>query len=329
MLLVDTTMGIATDRLAVRPPANEDLPESPLDVDALLASYYALRERFIQERDAGNYPEAFRLSDAALALAERIGDEGLVDQAYCNRFGFALAVGSAEVSFPRLREILMRNRNLRTCHTAANHLAFGHSLKKEYKKALFYAQISRDRACAIGDANMIARSHGEIGRFYLCESHLEKALAAFETALATWTEAGLDSHPTALCNMGYAKLVQRDFREGFSLLFESLRRCRSQPAENTHEWTHLFLCFGFTEVRRWRYAWRHGCIGLDLAEKNGEREAIKCALYLLGELEKTVGDSETARKYYTRLQREYYPEVANMANIMLCCDTKELVNLRA
>jgi tetratricopeptide (TPR) repeat protein len=331
MLLVDTMMGIATDLVEVRPPANEDGPGFTPDTDALVASYYELRDRFIQERDAGNLQEVLRLCNKALALADQIGDEALVDQAYCNLFGSQLTLGFSDLSFSKLREILMRNRSLRTAYSAAYLLACSHTIGKQYKKALFYAQIARQRALALNETALVVQSHNEIGRCYLSESYFEKAIIEFEKALCALPDELTYTHVAPLGNLGYTKLLVGDYRSGFKYLHKTLRHCSFRSTERGYfqEWIHLYLCFGYIEIRRWRYAWRHGVAGLKLAEKNDNSDAVKNALYLLGEVEKSVGDFEAARGYFSRLQREFYPDNPELVSAVLAFQTKDLVNLRA
>jgi Tfp pilus assembly protein PilF len=53
------------------------------------------------------------------------------------------------------------------------------------------------------------------------------------------------------------------------------------------------------------------------------------ALYLMGEIEKAGGDWAASYEYYQRMQREFYPEMSDLAKTMMVVDTRELVNLRA
>lgn len=330
MLLVESTFGIASDGVAFRPPANEDRPNSMPDTDSLMASYYELRDRVIRERDAGNLFEALRFSDRALSMATATGDQDLIDQAYCNRCGFAVVLGHSDVSTSRLREILMRNRSLTISYAAAYVLSYVHSAEKNYKKSLFYAQISHHRAYAIGDIELMVQSHNEIGRCYLSESYLDKAVNECETALRLLPQELSIPHMAPMINLGYTKILLKDYRTGFEHLYRSLRHCRSHSSESAYrEWIHLYLCFGYIEMRRWRYAWHHGCQSLALAERNKNPDVVKNSLYLLGELEKSVGDLEAAHDYFLRLQREFYPDNEDLPKVMLCCDTRDLVNLRA
>ena len=56
---------------------------------------------------------------------------------------------------------------------------------------------------------------------------------------------------------------------------------------------------------------------------------IKLALFLMGSVEKAGGDVQAAYNYFERLQREFYPEVPNLPEMMLVVDARKVVNLRA
>ncbi len=317
--------GIANSlHLAQREPANQDDPRSPL------SSYYELRDRIVRARNAGLFEEAFRLCDDAMRLAKRLEDEDLVEQAYCNRSVIAMTLGCGDEPFAGLREILMRNRSERTSFLAAYNLAYGYTRKREYKKALFYARVSRDRALATRNDEWISSTHNEIGNCLLSESYFEEAVAEYERALVLLPKRFSARHVASLGNLGYCKILQGDLESGCRSLFTCLRWCRRNPSENVYEMlVHLFLCSGFIEMERWRYAWLHGSRGLELAEATGDCDAIKNGLYLMGEVEKSGGDLKAAYSYYSRLQREFYPEKSNLPDMMLSIDTKQLVNLRA
>lgn len=302
------------------------------DLGPLLASYYELRDRILREMDAGHLDEAFRLSEQALCVAEQAGDEELMDQAFCTRcnFAFTLEDSIPEASFARLREILMRNRSYRTGFSAAYNLAYAYTKLKKPKKALFYAQISRDRALAAEDTAAIAKSYNEIGNCLLAESYFKEAIGEYERALDFVPRELSAFHVALFNNLGYSKVMVGDLSGGFRLLFAALRWCRRNPDENLYEAPiHLSLAFAFMELRRWRYAWLHGRRALMLAESTGSCDLVKLGLYVMGEIEKSAGDIEEAYQYYTRMQREFYPEEPNLPNMLLVFDTKAVVNLRA
>lgn len=301
-----------------------------VDRDALLSSYYELRDRVVQKAEAGRFEDALPLCDEALGLAERCGDQGLADQAYCNRSEIALMLGYP-VDSGRLREILMRNSNYSMSFSAAYLLAQSfRMLNKQYKKALFYARIARDRALAAGNSDHIAKSRNEIGNCLLAESYFEEAEEEYVKALDLVRGPMTAFHVPVFVNLGYLKIMLGNHSGAFRILFTALRWCRRNPDENGNEtWAHLALSLAFLEIRRWRYAWWHGQRGLEQAESMGAPDAIKTALYLLGEVEKSGGDRKAAYQYYSRLQREFYPQMGDLAQAMLFVETKQLVNLRA
>jgi tetratricopeptide (TPR) repeat protein len=302
---------------------------SEADRDSLLSSYYELRDRWFQVAEAGHLEEAFHLCDEAMRVAELVGDQELIDQAFCNRSNFDNVLGHP-VDFARFREILIRSRSESVCFWASYQLASGFAREKQYKKALFYARIAHGRATASKNTAHLIHSHNEIGNCLLAESYFEDAIAEYEKALVL-----IDDSPPVLqmilfVNLAYAKIVLREFTEGFRLLFQTLKLCRRMRVGHVYEsWTHLALAYAFLEIGRLRYAWQHGRRGLRLAESSGDREAIRMALYLMGEIEKAGGDWAASYEYYQRMQREFYPEMSDLAKTMMVVDTRELVNLRA
>lgn len=287
-----------------------------------------LRDRAWQEVYAGRLEEALGLLDEAVATAQRSGEPDLVDLAFCNRSSVAITLGRYD-GVPELREILMRNRDPEICFAAAYHLCGTYWFKKESKKALFYGQIARDRALATGKQEFIAKAHNMIGLCLVAESYFEEGIREYERALALLPEELSVLRAAILVNLAYPKAVLGEYTECFDLLFTCLRWYRRTGKLLYESWPHLVLCYTYIEIGRFDHAWRHGKRALDMAEKAKDHEAIKNALFLLGEVEKSVGDIDTAYDYYARLQREFCPEVANLPEMMLVVESKQLVNLRA
>lgn len=297
--------------------------------EIFLASYGESRRRAIDASSAGRLQEALGHCDEALRLAERIGDQDLLDQAYCNRSELAWALGQP-ADLGRLRELLMRNRSYEISFSAAYQLAQAFTRDKNYKKALFYARIALDRAKASGNPDFLAKGHNEIGNGLLAESYFTEAIEEYEKALELVSEEPSPFHLAVFINLGYSRVLLREFATGFGLLYKALRLSRRLPAGSLFEsWAHLGLAFAFLERGRLRYAWKHGKRGLELAEDIDDSDAVKTGLYLMGEIEKTGGDIEAAFHFYSRLQEEFSPEMSNLATAMLHLDTKQLVNLRA
>jgi len=304
-------------------------PPPEADRDCLLSSYYDLRDLVVQEAEAGRLEVALRFCDRALQVAEEVGDQELADQSFCNRSDIAILLGYP-MDFGRLREILTRSRSDYMGFRASYQLASGFAKKKQYKKALFYARIALGRATASNSKDHLAKSHNEIGNCLLAESYFEEAIAEYEKVLAYIGDSPSVFYLVLYINLAYSRIVLRDFTEGFRLLFQALKLCRKIRSGNLYEsWIHLALAYAYLEIGRLRYAWQHGRRGLRLAESSGDREAIRMALYLMGEIEKSGGDWAAAYEFYERMQQEFHPEMNNLAQSMMFVDTRQLVNLRA
>ena len=91
----------------------------------------------------------------------------------------------------------------------------------------------------------------------------------------------------------------------------------------------LALCFAHLETEHFEHARRQGAAAFALAERTGDSKAIKNALYLLGETANLSGDTARANAYFTRLQRDYFPESPYLPVFLLAGDIRKLVNLHA
>lgn len=288
-----------------------------------------LRHRGQQAVEAGRLEEAAALFDQALSRARQHGEQRLVDLAVCNRAAAFIELGRGEAELPRLREILLRNAEPTSCRIAAYNIARHYELTKNYKKALFYARISYDRSVVLGRLDWLASSHNLIGNTLLAESHLDQACEQYEQALALIPEEPSAARARILDNLGYCRVLQGRHHEGFTLLYESLRLLRRFQAERYEISTRLDLCFAHLETGRYRHAWRQGTAALELAERMDEPESVKNALYLLGEVANLRGDLDTARGFFSRLQRDFFPEAGYLPGFLLAVDVRKLINLHA
>jgi tetratricopeptide (TPR) repeat protein len=286
-----------------------------------------LRTRGAQAVEAGHLEEAEALFEEALAWASSHGDPRLIDLAVCNRAAASIDLGRGAGELPRLREILVRNSDPVSCRIAAYNIARYYELSKSFKKALFYARIARDRSENIGRRDWLATSHNLIGNTLLAESFVEQACEQYEQALELMPEEPSATRAGILCNLGYCRTLQGRHREAYRFLYESLRLLRSFRAERYEIATRL----GFThlETGRYRLARSQGIKAMHLAEKLGEGQALKNALYLLGEVESLCGQTDAARAYFTRLQRDFFPDASYLPGFLLAVDVRQLVNLHA
>ena len=279
--------------------------------------------------EAGRLEEAEDYIGQALVWAREHGTQQQVDHALCNRAALAIQLGRGDGELSVLREILMRSADPGTSRLAAYHLSLHYEVAKNFKKSLFYARIARDRASALGVPEWLASSHNQLGNALLGESLIPEASREYEQALALMPAEKSVVRALVLNNLGYCRVLQRQFEEGYALLYEALSDLRRFRAVRYQVLPHLDLCFAHLETGRYRLASRQGSLALRLAEETGQVDSIKNALYLLGEAANLSGDTETAREQFTRLHRDFFPEQTYLPGFLLAVDVRKLVNLHA
>lgn len=298
--------------------------------DGVRIIFEDLRARGARAVEAGRFEEAETLLSRALAIAQEAGDSHLIDLAFCNRAAVAIETGQGAAELPRSREILMRNADPVSCRLSAYNIGRFYELQRSYKKALFYARIALERSQLLGRRDWLASSHNLIGNTLLAESHVEQATHEYELALELLpAEPSLD-RAMVLDNLGYCRVLQGRYRDGFTLLYDSLRRLRRFRAEDeTEAIVRLDLCFAHLEIGRCSHALRHGLRALRIAEGLSNPLPLKNALYLLGQAESLHGRPATARGYFTRLQRQFFADASYLPRFLLAVDVRKLVNLHA
>jgi tetratricopeptide (TPR) repeat protein len=292
----------------------------------------ALIEEGRAHLEAERLEEALRAFEEAERLAEGAGDPRAADRAFTNRSAVLIAVdrGLAPESLQRLREILMAGEDAVSCRLAAYNIARSFEFSRDHRKGLFYARIALDRSQALGASDWLASSHNQIGNFLLAESHFQEACAEYEEALAQLAPDQDTVRKAAIYdNLGYAYVIVGRVGDGLALLYRSLRRLRALGRQRETILPHLSLCYALIETGRYRHALRHGAQALALAEKAGEEDSIKHALFLLGEAAQQTGDPAMARELFERLQERYFPGASYLPDVLLTVDVRKLINLKA
>jgi tetratricopeptide (TPR) repeat protein len=292
-------------------------------------TFEELRKRGEEAIRAGRLPEAESLYEQSLRWALEHGEPWQIDLGVCNRAAVTIELGHGESELPRLREILLRNANPQNCRLAAYNISRYYELTKNFKKSLFYARIALERAEALGRRDWMASTHNRIGNVMLAESFVDEASQRYETALDLMPEGQGAWRANILGNLGYCRILQRRSAEGYRLLYESLRMLRRIGSERYLVPTLLDLCFAHLETGRLRYAEQWGTLALRLAEQTQQRDSVKNALYLLGETAHLSGDAEAARGYFTRLQRDFFPDEVYLPGFLMTVDIRKLINLHA
>lgn len=288
-----------------------------------------LRSRGEEAIRTGQLDEAEDLYERALLWARENGEPWQIDLGLCNRAAVAIELGRGEVELPRLREILVRNANPQNCRLAAYNISRFYELTKNYKKSLFYARIALERGETLGRLDWMASTHNHIGNVLLAESFVDEACQSYETALSLMPEGQGVWCANILGNLGYCRVLQRRHTEGYTLLYKSLRMLRRFQAERYIVPTLLDLCFAHLETDHLRYAQHWGSLALQIAEQTQQHDSVKNALYLLGETAHLSGDSAGARDYFTRLQRDFFPNEVYLPGFLMTVDIRKLINLHA
>jgi tetratricopeptide (TPR) repeat protein len=286
------------------------------------------RERCYSLIEAGRLEEAEAIIRRALAAAQEQGDPRHVDGAICALAAVAIQLGHGDGELPRLREILLRSTDAGNCRLAAYNISLHYEFARNYKKSLFYARIAYDKALQLGRRDWLAYSRNQLGNALLGQSFVDEASLEYQAAVELIPAPGV-WRAIILDNLGYCRVLQKRFAEGYAFLYESLRQLRRFSAERYRVLPHLDLCFAHLETGHYVHARRHGIAAFELAKKFGNAEALKNALYLLGETANLSGDTEIASGYFNRLQRDYFPDSPYLTGFLLAVDVRKLVNLHA
>lgn len=298
------------------------------DLDTGL-QFEELKERWKRAIEAGRLEEAEGIIEQACRWARTHGDDRKVDSAVCALAAVAIQLGRGERELPRLREILLRSSDPANCRLAAYHISLHYELAKNFKKSLFYARIACDRAIHLGRKDWLAASRNQLGNALLGESFVDDACREYSQALALISTEPSVWRAQILHNLGYCRILKSQYRDGYAHLYESLAILRRLGVERYQVAPRLDLCFAHLETGRYRHARIQAARALALAEKTGQAESIKNALYLLGEAVNLEGDTGAARQYFTRLHHEFFPTAAYLPAFLLAVDVRKLINLHA
>ncbi|HEX3530209.1 MAG TPA: tetratricopeptide repeat protein [Thermoanaerobaculia bacterium] len=288
-----------------------------------------LKNRWRATIEAGRLEDAAEIIAEALAWAREHGNTHEVDTAVCAGASVAIQLGRGEAELGRLREILLRSGDPAICWLAAYPISLHYELSKNYKKSLFYARLTRDRAETVGRPDWLAYSHNQIGNAFLGESYVSEACGEYEKALDLMPAEPSVWRALALQNLGYCRVLQKRFQEGYTLLYQSLAVLRRFRARRYEAATRLDLCFAHLETGRYTHARRQGEAALRIAEQTDQPEAVKNALYLLGETESLSGSGDEAHTYFTRLQKDFFPDASYLPAFLMTVDVRKLINLHA
>lgn len=296
--------------------------------------FEALMERGRAEAAADHLEDGLATFEAAEEVAKTCRNSIGADRAWLNGRSLLIAMQRIqEVDGPvlgRMRSILTAGDDALNSCIAAYDIAQIYELTKDYRKGLFYARTALGRARVLESREWLVLTLNQLGNLLLAESQLDEAKQTLEDALDLLSpDEEPARHALIVGNLGYIYHLLGRRRDGFRLLYESLRTQRRIGRRRDQTFSHLDLCFAHLEVERYRDALRHGMRALALAEELDEQVSIQQALFLLGEAAQLLGDREAARAHFTRLHEAFFPDNPRLPDLLLAVGIRGLVNLRA
>lgn len=288
-----------------------------------------LRRQAWEAVQAGHLRQGLTLLDEALGLARRDGSEEQIDRALLNRAAVVVELGEGAQVRQELRRILLKRASSGTAFLAAYNLARYYETLKDFDKALFYARIAHDHVHRSDDRDWLSSSHNQLGNLFIAVSDFEGAQRELEIALDLVPDRSNLRRALALDNLGYCHVVQGRHRRGFKAHFEALRIIRRMGAPAWEAVVEVSICFAYLEIGRYRRAIQHGNAALHLAEQTDNREAVRNALFALGEAFKQAGEPLVARRHFVRLQQEFYPGAEGTVDLLLLMNVLRMVNIKA
>jgi len=319
-------------------PERVPAPEAEPCPFELTEDFETLRDRGRELVAKGSYREAGAVYRQAAQVATAASEGDLADEALCGWGAAETELGNGVEVMPELRRILLGSAVDHNCCLAAYTLARAHELAGQIKKALFYARLFRDRAEFVERDGLRGMAQNLLGNLLVAEGKEAEAAVCYRTALRQSADAPAFWRALAEGNLGYCLLVestgvpgfgQSRLREGLRLIYRSLRTFRREQAVYDIALSHMDLCFAHLELKRLASAKRHGRRALELADQCDGADVAKNSLYLLGQTAMMEGDTETARKFFSELERRFYPDRAGVAESLVALDLRQVVNLRA
>ena len=269
--------------------------------------------------------------DAALLSARETGDAAFVDWMYACRAAAAAEAGSAEGELVELKRILLRGRENQTAFRAAYTAARIYELKRDFRKAAFYARLARQHAADIGDPLLVAAAESTQGMLFSVDSRFEEAAECYQRAIeASAPPAQVSPLWRALCkdNLGYCLLALDRTAAGLSMVHEALETLESAGATAHTVFPLLDLCFGYLKGDRYEEALYFGEACLERAPLSSDATVERNVLYLLGEASRLRGDEVAARDYFDRVAT-LYPDFRNLRAYLEVFDFRNVINLRS
>lgn len=304
---------------------------SPLEAATLRSRSEGLRSEAIGFLEKGEFSASLALYDEALRDARRTGDDSFVDWIFSCRAAAAAEAGPAENELLELKRILLRGRGDQTAFRAAYTAARIYELKRDYRKAAFYARLARQHAAEIGDPLLLAGAESTQGTLLAVDSRFEEAAACYRRALeVSAPPARVSALARALWqdNLGYCLIALDRTSEGLPLVHDALETIEGAGSTANTVFPLMDLCFGYLKGDRYEEARYFGEACLERAPLLADDSVERNVLYLLGEACHLGGDEDAARDYFDRLA-SLYPDFRNLRAYLEVFDFRNVINLRS
>jgi tetratricopeptide (TPR) repeat protein len=301
------------------------------DTSAARARAEELRGKALALLEKGVFGEALAAYDDALREARATADLAFVDWMFACRAAAAAETGACDEDLLELKKILLRTTDQQTAFRAAYTGARIYELRRDFRKASFYARLARQHAEALGDAHLLAAARNQLGSLLTADSRFEEAAAAYREALdlTPETEPVSPIHRAHWKgNLGYCLIAMDHVDEGLAMVHEVLDFFEREGARSYTVVCLLDLCFGYLKANRYTEARYFGEEGLARRTAASDSASEKNFLYLLGEACHLGGDTEAAQGYFDRLAA-HYPEFRNLRAYLEVFDFRNVINLRS
>ena len=301
------------------------------EITTLRSRSEGLRTEAVALLDRGEFSASLALYDEALAAARETDNAPFVDWIFACRAAAAAELGPAETELLELKRILLRGRESQTAFRAAYTAAHIYDLRRDFRKAAFYARLAQQHAAEIGDPLLLAGAENMQGTVLAADSRFEAAAECFRRAV------DLSGPPTGISpvfralwqdNLGYCLIALDRTQDGMRLVHDALETIEKAGATVHTVFPLMDLCFGYLKGDRYEEARYFGEVCLERAPLSGDDTAERNVLYLLGEACHLGGDEESARGYFDRLA-SLYPDFRNLRAYLEVFDFRNVINLRS
>jgi tetratricopeptide (TPR) repeat protein len=304
---------------------------SPCDDATLRSRSEGLRSEALELLEKGEFAVSLARYDEALETARETGDASFVDWIYACRAAAAAEVGPAEAELVELKRILLRGRESQTAFRAAYTSAHIYDVRRDFRKAAFYARLAQQHATDVGDPFLVACAESTQGTVLAADSRFEEAAACYRRAIdLSAPPARIPTLFRALWqdNLGYCLIALDRTQEGMQLVHDALETIEKAGATAHTVFPLMDLCFGYLKGDRYEEARYFGEACLERAPLSTDDTVERNVLYLLGEASHLGGDEDAARDYFDRLA-SLYPDFRNLRAYLEVFDFRNVINLRS